>query len=171
MKKRKHKNQFVTLWDEPSNTYTQIPKSELAPGMVQCHLQGRKGLVWREAASFDLSNSSYRHPPFEGTMRSMIESVVHAFPGLQEWSYEKWEDLLRKNTNPDREIRYWLITARVFREFAEGRTMEHRKEIFQLLTVCNVTPQDSLTMVFEKKLLSADEVDSIAESYYGHFAK
>lgn len=167
--KRKHKNQFVTLWDEPSNTYTRIPKSELAPGMVQCHVQGRKSLVWREAASIDPGNSPYRHPPFEGEMRSMIESVVDAFPGLHEWSYEEWEDLLRKDTNPDQEIRYWLITARVFQEFAEGLTMENRREIFRFLTICNVTPREFLPMVFEPEFLSADEVDGIADSYYGHF--
>lgn len=34
--KKSHKNPFVTFWDMPTDTSTQIPKSELAPGMVQC---------------------------------------------------------------------------------------------------------------------------------------
>jgi hypothetical protein len=56
----------------------------------------------------------------------MIESLVDAFPGIQEWSHEKWEDLLRKDANPHLEIRYWMVAARVFREFAVGRSMACR---------------------------------------------
>jgi hypothetical protein len=80
--------------------------------MVPCQL-GRKKEVWRSAASIPLVRSPYRHPPFQGEMRSLIESVVDAFPGLHDWTYEQWEHLLRMDTNPDREIRYWLVAARV----------------------------------------------------------
>lgn len=63
--KRKNKNPMVTLWDESSNTFTQIPKSELAPGMAQCKIQGRSGLVWREATSVDLKTTPSRNQPFK----------------------------------------------------------------------------------------------------------
>ena len=168
--KRKHKNPYVTLWDESSNTFTRIPKSELAPGMVPCQLPGRKKEVWRSAASIPLGRSPYRHPPFQGEMRSQIESVVHAFPGLHDWSYEKWEHLLRMDTNPDREIRYWLVAARVFKEFTEGRPFAYRKEVYQLLTVCNVTPKESLPFVFEPQILSDNEVEKIADAYQRYLA-
>ena len=168
--KRSHKNRFVTLWDMPSNTFTQIPKSELAPGMVSCRVPDREEEVWREAKSIYPVTSPYRHPPFKGEMRSMIESLVCAFPGLLEWSYDKWEDGFRTDTNPDREIRYWLIVARVFREFAEGRTFEYRKEIYRFLTICNATPREFLPVVFEPKRLLAGELEKIADAYYSHFA-
>lgn len=61
--KKRQKNRFVTLWNEVSNTFTQIRKSELAPGMVQCKIQGRPGLVWREAASVDLKEIPTSHQP------------------------------------------------------------------------------------------------------------
>ncbi len=169
--KRKYKNPMVTLWDGSSNTFTQIPKSELAPGMVQCKIQGRSGLVWREATSVDLKKTPYRHPPFEGDIRSMIGSLSISFVGVYEHSYEFWEEGFRRDTNPLPEIYIWIVAAHVYREFAEGRSLPYRKELFRLLAVCNVTPRDTLPMVFEKKLLSADEVDSIAASYYGYFAK
>jgi hypothetical protein len=168
--KRKHKDPFVTLWDETSNTFTRIPKSELAPGMVPCRLPDRGELVWRNAASIPAGNNPYRHPPFQGKMRSLIESVVDAFPGLHDWSYQKWENLLRMDTNPDREIRYWVIAARVFKEFTEGQPLEYRKEVYRFLTICNVTPKEILPMVFETDILSADEVGKIADAYYGYFA-
>ncbi|MEI6175519.1 MAG: hypothetical protein WCS43_01390 [Verrucomicrobiota bacterium] len=168
--KENHKNPFVTLWDESTNTFTRIPKFELAPGMVSCRVPDRKEEVWREAKSIHPATSSYRHPPFKGEMRSMIESVVDAFPGLLEWSYEEWEDLLRKDTNPDREIRYWIVVARVFREFAEGRAFEYQKEIYRFLTICNTTPREFLPVVFEPKRLLAGELEKIADAYYGHFA-
>lgn len=169
--KRKHKNPMVTLWDGSSNTFTQIPKSELAPGMVQCKIQGRSGLVWREATSVDLKKAPYRHPPFEGNVRLVVGSLSISFAGVYEHSYEFWEDGFRRDTNPHAEMYIWIVAADVYREFAEGRSLEYRRELFRLLAVCNVTPQDTLPMVFEKKLLSADEVDSIAASYYRHLAK
>jgi hypothetical protein len=168
--KRNKRNKYVTLWDESSNTFARIPQAELAPGMVPCHLPGRKEVVWRDAASVDPGNSPYRHPPFGAEMRSLIESVVDAFPGMLKWSYEEWEDLLRKDTNPHLEIRYWLVAARVFRQFAEGRPFAYRQELFRLLTVCNVTPREFLPMVIRRKLLSVDEVEAIADLYYSHFA-
>jgi hypothetical protein len=169
--KRKSKNLMVTLWDMPANTFTQIPKSELAPGMVQCKIQGRSGLVWREATSVNLKNSPYRHPPFEGEMRSKIEFVSKAFPEVYDRDYESWEDSLRKDTNPQNEIYYWIVAAKVFEQFAIGKPLPYREEIFQLLTVCNVTPRDFLPTVFEPNLLTAAEVDAIAASYYQQFAK
>lgn len=168
--KRNHRNPYVTLWDESSNTFARIPQSELAPGMVPCHVPGRQEVVWRGAASVDLDNSPYRHPPFGAEMRSLIESVVDAFSGMLEWSFEKWEDLLRKDTNPHLEIHYWMVAARVFRQFAEGRPLAYRQELFRLLTVCNVTPREFLPMVIERELLSVDEVGAIADSYYRHIA-
>lgn len=63
-----------------------------------------------------------------------------------------------------------MITARVFRKFAKGRAFEYRKEIYRFLTICNATPRELLPMVFESNLLSAAEMEMIAETYYGHFA-
>lgn len=168
--KKNHSNPYVTLWDESSNTFARIPQAELAPGMVPCRVPGREEVVWRDAESVDQGNSPYRHPPFGAEMRSLIESVVDTFTGMLDWSYEKWEDLLRKDTNPHLEIRYWMVAARVFRQFAEGRSLAYRQELFRLLTICNVTPREFLPMVIKRKLLSVDEVEAIAESYYGHFA-
>jgi hypothetical protein len=171
MKRRHKKHRLVTLWDLPSNTFTRIPESELAPGMVSCHVPGHKGVVWREAVSIDLKDAPYRHPPFSGEMRSLIESMVDAFPGIMEWSYEKWEDLLRKDTNPRREIDYWLIVARVFAKFSQGQPPAYRMEVFRLLTVCNVTFREALPMVYQKDLLPTDVVDAIVNDYYGHFVR
>lgn len=169
--KRKNKNQIVTIWDAPSNTFTQIPKSELAPGMVQCKIQGRSGVVWREAASVDLKKTPYRHPPFEGNVRLLIGSLSVSFAGVYEHSYKFWEDGFRKDTNPLNEIFIWIVAADVYHKFAEGRSLPFRKELFRLVAVCNVTPRDTLPLVFEKKLLSSQDVEAVAESYYGHFDK
>ena len=103
-------------------------------------------------------------------MRFLIESLPDAFPGLWECSYEEWEDGLCKDANPDRGIRYWLAAARVFRKFAEGRTFDCRKEIFLFRTICNLTPREFLPVVFEPVLLSAGELERIADVYYSHFA-
>jgi hypothetical protein len=84
-------------------------------------------------------------------MGLMIESLVDAFSGIHEWSDEKSEDLLRNGANPHLEIRYWMVAARVFREFAVGRSMACRKELCRLLAVCNVMPNDASPMVFEKE--------------------
>jgi len=168
--KKNHKNQFVTLWDEPSNTFTQIPKSELAPGMVQCKIDGRKGLVWREALSIKLKKTPFRHPPFEGDVRAAVAFLSKAFAGVYEYSYKFWEEGFRRDMHPIPEIHRWLVAAYVYGEFAEGRSLPYRKELFRLLAVCNATPRDTLRMVFENELLSACEMEKIADAYYRHFA-
>ena len=104
-------------------------------------------------------------------MRTLIEFVSGAFPEVYEHSYKRWEDLLRKDTNPQNEIFYWFVAAKVFEEFAKDRPLAYRKEVFRLLTVCNVTPRDALSSVFECELLTSSEMDAIAASYYGRFAK
>ena len=104
-------------------------------------------------------------------MRSMIEFISGAFPEVYERSYKRWEDLLRKDTNPQNEIFYWIVVANVFAQFSKDRPLPYRKEVFRLLTVCNVTPSDTLQSVFECELLTSSEVDAIAASYYGSFAK
>ena len=66
MKRRRNHHRMVTLWDMSSNTFSRIPESELAPGMVFCQVPGHKGVVWREDAPIDLKGSPYRHPPLSG---------------------------------------------------------------------------------------------------------
>ncbi len=167
--KRKNKDQMVTLWDASSNTFTQIPKCELAPGMVQCKIQGRKGLVWREAVSINLNNTPYRHPKFEGEICKLIGSLSMSFAEVYEHSYDFWEDGFRKDTNPLKEIHIWMVVAQVYHNFAEGRSLAYRKELFQLVLRCTLSSKVNLPIVFDRNLLSAGEVEAIANAYYGYF--
>lgn len=102
-------------------------------------------------------------------MRAAVASLSRAFAEVYEHSYKFWEEGFRRDTHPIPEIYRWVVAAHVYGEFAERRSLQYRKELFQVLAVCNATPKDTLLMVFEKKHLSADEVDAIADSYYRHF--
>jgi hypothetical protein len=47
---------MVTVWNKQANTFTRIPRAELAPGMIQATIEGRAGVVWVDASTCDLTN-------------------------------------------------------------------------------------------------------------------
>lgn len=163
---------MVTVWNRKDNTFTKIPKAELAPGMVQATIEGRSGVVWVNASACVLMNCEYRHPPFEGDMRKEIEFIQSSFPrGVYKHSYEFWEDGFRKDTHPANEISIWLTIAEVFGRFTEGRSLDYQKEVFRLLLTCSTSPREMVSEVFKREKLSTEDVDGISSSYFATFEK
>ncbi len=133
-------------------------------------LPGVSGRAWHKILTLEMEHIPYRHEPFEGDMRAMIESMVDTFPGIMDWSYEEWEEFLRKEPDPKREIRHWTAVAKAFQKFAEGKPLEYRMEVFPLLgSVCCHGLMGELPMDNERKLLPKNEVDAVLEEYYGHY--
>lgn len=162
---------MVTVWNRQANTFTRIPRAELAPGMIQATIEGRAGVVWVDASTCDLTNCEYRHPPFEGNLRNDIETIQSSFPGVYEHSYEFWEDGFRKDTHPANEISIWLTIAEVFGQFTEGRPLDYQKEVFKLLLTCSASPRDMVSEVFKREELSTEDIGGISSTYFAAFEK
>lgn len=156
---------MVTVWDRPSNTFTNIPKAELAPGMIQAKIDGRPGLVWVSAAG--LIRSEYRQPPFKGKDREAIEAIRGAFPDVYDHDYDFWEDGFREDTNPRNEIGIWLVIAAIYGQFAkEEKSLAYRKEVFALLSTCSTSSRDTVFHVFRRETIPYETCKEIVAAYY-----
>ena len=154
----------VTVYDPDTESYTEVPESELAPGMIQVKIKGHEGLVWIEPS--ELKQSEYRHPPFTGPRREKIAKIQSAFPEIYDNSYEFWEDGFRRDENPDNEIKIWLHIATVYSEFASGKSLEYRDELFRLVLACSNSGRDQLKNIFEAELIAPEQIEAVASSYY-----
>lgn len=155
----------VTVYDPASQTYTEIPAVELAPGMVRAQVKGREGIVWIDPSQ--MKQGGYQHPPFEGVARDAIQSIQAAFPEVYEKSYEFWEDGFRRDHNPENEIGLWLHIAKIFSEQMVGKPLDFRRELFSLLVACSNSDLENISIVFERKVLSKSDFDRVVESYFG----
>ena len=154
----------ATIYDPDTKEYTEIPESELAPGMVRVQIKGREGVVWVEPGK--LHHSDYRHPPFTGERREKVARIQASFPEIYDKSYEVWEDGFRRDTNPDNEIALWLHIGEVYSTFAKDRSLEYRHELFSLVIACSNSGRDQLKIIFEPVAISDTEIDEVASAYY-----
>jgi hypothetical protein len=154
----------VTVYDVETESFTTIPESELAPGMVRAQIKGREGVVWIDPSQ--LKQAEFRHPPFEGTRRENVVRIQSAFPDVYEKPFEFWEEGFRRDTNPDREIAIWMHIAEVYRKHSGGRPLEYRNELFSLLTTCSTADPQSIHSVFEPQTLNREAVESVCEDFF-----
>ncbi len=157
-------NPTVTLYDPETETFTDIPESELAPGMMRVELEGRDGVVWVEIGK--LTHSEYQHSPFGAERRDLIEIIQESFPGVYDKSYKFWEDGFRRDANPDNEIRIWLHIAEIYSKFAKGKPLEYRGELFSLVLACSNCGRERMKFVFESKLISDEEIEKVVAEYF-----
>ena len=124
-----------------------------------------------DPAKSKFTPSEFRHPPFEGELREAIAEIQHSFPGVYDHSFEFWEDGFRRDRNPQNEIFLWLIIAGIFGQFADGKPLSYRKEVFRLLATCSTTSQDTIEEVFGSEVLSREDAKSISSSYFAALKK
>ncbi len=127
--------------------------------------------VCLQVLKLDLQHSPILHPAFDGEMRSMIGYLVGAFPCIMVWSYETWEEYLRKDPYPEAEIDHWMAVDRSFTNNAGGKPLKFQMEVFRLLLL-HCTPLAILNEVCDKNaLLSDDDVDVILDDYYAYYVE
>ena len=154
----------ITVYDPDTKVYTEIPESELAPGMVRANVEGRDGDVWIDPSQ--LKQSEYRHPPFEGERREQIVAIQNSFPGVYEKTYEFWEDGFRRDMNPEREIAVWLHIADVYGRYSADNPQVYRDELFSLVLACSNADAQRIDSVFTPNVLSDEDFRLITSSYY-----
>ena len=154
----------VTVYDVETKSFTSIPTSELAPGMIRAQVEGYEGVVWID--SNQLKESDYTHPPFSGDRRERVLSLANAFPDVYERTYDFWEDGFRRDSNPDREIAIWMHIVAIYNAHVDAYTQEARQELFSLIVACSNADMESIGSVFNRSLISEPDFQKIVRDYY-----
>lgn len=154
----------VTVFDVTTQTYTAIPQSELAPGMVRAEVEGHEGVVWIDADQ--LKASDYRQPPFSGERRDSLLRLVDAFPGVYQKTYEFWEDGFRRDTNPDSEIAVWMHIADVYERHSADQPPHYRGELFSLVVACSNADRERVGSIFQRSLISEADFHRVTADFY-----
>jgi hypothetical protein len=130
--------EMVRVLDLETQQIVTIPACELAYGMIQAdliHEDGSTEKVWIRTPDFPLPD--IRHPLFPEAVKDLIRKLHATFGDVDGRSLELWEDLLRRDANPDKDIALWLLIADAFKHFSSGRTLpfNRRKEIYGVIVV------------------------------------
>lgn len=129
------------------------------------------GQICLHVLKLDLKQTPILHPPIDGEMRSMINYLRDAFPCIMEWSYEQWDEYIRRQPDPEFEVDHWLAIDRAFTSHAGGKPLDYQMEVFRLL-ILHCIPSANLDAAdFWDVRLKDDEVNSILDDYYAHYVE
>ncbi len=158
--KRRTKTPLVTVWDKQTDTYSQIPKSELAPGMISLNLEGR-GIVWvRSDQCHDFKQSPQKGYDFSDVME-IIAEIQAAFLPYRGLTLQEWVDGFQRDQNPEREIAIWAVGAEKMRKYAPGEPTPRNREVYRLIINAMVNGSDGALQTFSAEHLSKDEISRI----------
>jgi hypothetical protein len=157
----------VRVYDLVTKRVNTIPAAELAPGMVETQVEG-VGLVWINSAQVKRGRE-YKHPPFEPGVRDIIEREIQK-PLAEVWpkTLAQWEDVFRRDTNPEQEIGVWCRIADRFVEFSKSEDLNRaqRQESFTIMLHCSTVPPEQVLEVVTLKALTREQAQRAIEAYF-----
>ncbi|RYX81062.1 hypothetical protein EON83_25895 [bacterium] len=165
-------NEMVWVMTSIHGDFEQIPKRELAEGMVQIKVEGRKEgdiLAWITPEVFgkihDAPPSAEPLPePMLEAIRFIISVLGEQVPG----SFEEWERDFRRDEDPAQEILLWLRVADKYQKLTTQHALSKaaKSDYFQVLLRCTMVPREDVLSMVERKVISDDEVLRIIDEYY-----
>jgi hypothetical protein len=133
---------------------------------VEAQVEG-VGRVWINSADVKGARE-YKHPPFEPELREFIEREIQK-PLAEVWpkTLAQWEDVFRRDTEPEQEIGLWCRIAERFAEFSksEGLNAAQRQECFAIMLHCSTVPAEQILEVVTLKALTREQAQRAIESY------
>ena len=158
-------DEMVQFYDVDEGILIKIPKSELAPGVVQVRIQGIEGLVWVDPA--ELTPGPIRHEEFDEEVRDCIRHIHKAFQEHRDLSFEEWEDGFRRDGNPMQEIALWLHAASVYQAYAaEEPDLARRVDFYTCVITCLTTSPEMVWSVLKLEVLSRPEAEQVVAQYF-----
>lgn len=154
-------NKQVKVWDIKTRTSTMMPARELAQGMIQVRLQaddGTEETVWTDG--HELQSFTTRGPlqwlPFDEAARELLREIQASIAEHDPRTWQEWEDSLRRDEYPEREVTGWLMLARAYRRLTVLPGLSHiqRRETFQVLLCCLTAPRDQVMRVAPREVIS-----------------
>lgn len=165
---RKSKEPDTVLWlDSEKQVLVRIPAAELAPGLIQAHMNGVDEPIWVEPNT--LRQGNIKHPPFPEPVRRELEEMYEVLREVYPISFQEWEDGFRRDHTPENEIAIWRRIAHWYKYFAlsgDSNSAEQRRDYFRLLLTCSNSPRQNIWQVADRGVLSRPEAERVIAAYY-----
>jgi hypothetical protein len=158
----------VRVYDLETKALTTIPARELAEGMVRIPAEGVEGEVFVSAAQLTALQPGlppYRRPPFGEGLRAVVAALRDALREVRPLSLEQWEDGLRRDIDPDKELTLWLGMAEVYRRLTEGHGLgpDEKRDVFAVILACLNNGPDRALFTVNLRALSRKAAEGIVE--------
>lgn len=122
----------------------------------------------KRVQSSEVKRAPHRHPPFTELRANAIHQIRAVLNEVYPLSAEDWEDNLRREVDPDAEIKRWLHLALVYAEFSAIFPVESqgRRDVFRVLVCLSLTPPTRGARVRVPNTLTSDFVRRLIVAYY-----
>jgi hypothetical protein len=160
---------MVKVYDLKTKHVLEIPAAELSPQMAEDYVEGI-GRVFINVSQVTAEERPYLHQAFCQEIRDVIKTIEHALAEVFPRSLKRWEDGLRKERQPEREIANWLFLVDVYeRCLAKWPDLDKqgRKECFNVIARCGTAPEEIVLELIEKTdAISQEQVKEICRMTY-----
>lgn len=157
----------VRIYDFATKKITEIPLSELPPGLVSAQVDGVEGLVWIDPVHLE-PNTQYFHPPFPPAVRREIGRIAEALQEVVPMSQQEWEDGIRRDRNAKKQIFLFTCIAEAYRRMTDksALTQVQKMDYYQAITSAARSGDSELFMAtFRATAISQYEALAAAEMY------
>jgi Glu-tRNA(Gln) amidotransferase subunit E-like FAD-binding protein len=163
LKAMAQKEKMVRVYDMDTKKVTNIPASELAPGMIRIQFRDQEGEYWVEAAK--LKKSSPKQFDFGQEYIEVFEFLSETLAEVYPQTIEEWADGFRRDANPKQEIAIWENIANAFLHLSDDPQLssEERKEIFTVIFVASTNGPENVLHTFTPAFLSKQRVRRVIE--------
>lgn len=123
----------VKFYDPKTETVTEIPSEELAPGCVKVRITGMDGEYFVLADS--LKTGPIRQPELDPNAKEKMVYLENVFKEVYHQSADDWEEGFRQDTDPESEIAIWMLMAKHFEFHTRDRdlSLEAKKDYFAII--------------------------------------
>jgi hypothetical protein len=157
--------QQIRYYDVDSRQVVMIPSSELSAGAVCTTVDGIEGEVWTMPVS--LHESTFKHPPFNETVRNYLEQIRTAFAEHYPLTLEEWEDGFRRDENASQQIAVWLYAAEIYKAFVSSEPSANRRgDIYRCIVSCMMAGRDSIWEIYQPHSIRLAEAEEIVSRFY-----
>jgi hypothetical protein len=160
-----YKSPTVKIYDFATKRVTIIPRSELAPGMVEAFFQGLGEKLWIDPHK--VPNAPIRHPKFDKKRRGQLRQIMGILKKVDRRTINEWEDGFRRETHPDAEIAIVLRLAKIYEGICKGLTLPQKLELYAILMQCSGSSYEHIREVIAPETLPHATVTRAIEAYYG----
>ena len=145
---------------------TEIPTSELAPGMQLGRVPDCDGPVWVDTTMLG-HGTVYRSGPFDADTRKIIASIADRLSEVHPQSMEEWVDGFRASIAPAKDVFVHDCIAAAYAQFTTGTNMSlaQKREIYMAIVHATSSTREAFPTTVRVNAISMQEALAAADLY------
>jgi hypothetical protein len=148
------------VYDLDTKTITEMPVSELAPGMALAQVVGVEGPVWVDATKLTTGGTNLLHPPFPPEMRQETARIARILKEVDPRSAADMEESFRGELCPEKQIFIYGCIAEAYERFAAGNHLSllQRSELYRAIIQATMSTKEAFLSTVTASSLSKAEI-------------